>query len=116
MQCRVGVIYIYIDVSEDPAASLFRVGVSATQEGESNRYIKRRTETVARTEPVGGDSPKKGQIVSEGKWARKELRGKDLRIISTLKMDAPYSAKLLLPTYGTITQPPVQWVPGLFRG
>jgi hypothetical protein len=53
---------VYIDVSEDPASSLFRGEVSATQEGERYRYVKKRTETGASAEPVGGDSPKKGQM------------------------------------------------------
>jgi hypothetical protein len=53
---------VYIDVSENPAASLFRVEVSATQEAERYRCMKIRTETGATAEPVGGDSPKKGQI------------------------------------------------------
>jgi len=59
MPCRCNV---YIDVSKEPAASLFRVEVSARREGERYGYVKRRTETGARTEPVGGESPKKGQM------------------------------------------------------
>jgi hypothetical protein len=59
MPCRCNV---YIDVSEDPAASIFRLKVSATHEGERYRCVKRRTETGVRTELVGGDSPKNGQI------------------------------------------------------
>ena len=54
---------VYIDVSEDPAASLFRLEVSVTQEWERYRYEKKRTETGARIEQVGGDSPKKGQLL-----------------------------------------------------
>jgi hypothetical protein len=49
--------------------------VSATQEGERCRYVKRRTETGARRQPMGSDSPNKGPSVYEGKLERKDLRG-----------------------------------------
>jgi hypothetical protein len=64
---------VYTDVSEDSAASLFRVEMSATQEGERYRYVKR-TETGARTEPVEGKSSKNGQIFLK-KMGAKGVKG-----------------------------------------
>jgi hypothetical protein len=57
--------YVGIDVSEDPAVSLFRTEMSAALEDVRCRFINSRICTGARSEPKGDDRPTKSQLFRE---------------------------------------------------